>query len=663
MVASLNGEQRQRLTASTAYESYPAWSPDGAHIAYVSSERPWRESFSHLHLMQADGADKRLLSSGLQFVANQPPAWSPDGRWLAVTGVGEEEDLSVVGTGIWALYLISMPTGGESIRRSDAVSGVSWSPDGDRLAFAKREGAELALYTIAADGSDAQRLTTIEGWRSWWPSYSTPDISRAWVSTVAWSPDGSKILYSCRGICVVDSEGAPVSSEAPLPGNVAAWSPDGSQIVTVSTERPQLNSRATAVVRLMAPDGTNLQTLVVQDAEGSLHAVGLQQGDEPVYDAGCATGTAVAEPAANPGLVGDCKVLLALRDQLAGSAALNWTAGRPMAEWEGVVVAGTPSRVQELRLIERGLTGGLPRELGQLTQLEEVDLRRNALGGHIPPELGAAPALRALVLSRNFLSGAIPAELGQMASLEVLRLDDNQLSGAVPAELGQLTTLRWLDLSRNLLTGPIPAELGQSATLVQVDLGANRLTGPIPVKLGQLVGLTFLSLHHNALTGPIPAALGELANLMHLNLDHNALTGPIPATLGRLANLRDLYLRHNQLTGPIPAELGRLAKLVYASLGANQLTGAIPAELGQLANLEVLGLSSNQLTGPIPAELGQLTSLEELSLADNQLTGEVPAELGQLDARVWLGGNHLTGCLPAELLVIHRDRVALPTCE
>ena len=37
------------------------------------------------------------------------------------------------------------------------------------------------------------------------------------------------------------------------------------------------------------------------------------------------------------------------------------------------------------------------------------------------------------------MTGEIPAELGNLSNLEWLRLDDNQLTGEIPAELGNLS--------------------------------------------------------------------------------------------------------------------------------------------------------------------------------------------------------------------------------
>ena len=69
----------------------------------------------------------------------------------------------------------------------------------------------------------------------------------------------------------------------------------------------------------------------------------------------CATGGAVADAANNPGLVDDCEVLLSARDTLAGSATLDWSADAANAAWEGVTVGGTPRRVTELNLENKGM--------------------------------------------------------------------------------------------------------------------------------------------------------------------------------------------------------------------------------------------------------------------------------------------------------------------
>ena len=328
----------------------------------------------------------------------------------------------------------------------------------------------------------------------------------------------------------------------------------------------------------------------------------------------------------------------------------HWLSNEPLSEWRGVGV-NDDGRVATLGLGGNQLTGPIPAQLSQLSQLQYLSLYSNQLTGEIPVELSQLSQLQYLSLSTNQLTGEIPVELSQLSQLQYLSLSRNQLTGPIPAQLGQLNQLGVLYLSRNQLTGEIPVELSQLSQLQDLSLYSNQLTGEIPVELSQLSQLQYLSLHSNQLTGPIPAQLGQLTQLTRLYLFRNQLTGEIPAQLGQLNQLERLYLGVNQLTGTIPAQLGQLNQLGVLYLGHNQLTGTIPAQLGQLNQLEELDLGVNQLTGPIPVQLGQLNQLEELDLGGNQLTGPIPVQLGQLNQleELDLGGNQLTGTIPTWL--------------
>ncbi len=231
-------------------------------------------------------------------------------------------------------------------------------------------------------------------------------------------------------------------------------------------------------------------------------------------------GSAVADHAANPGLVQDCMALLAAKDELRGTGALNWSESRAIADWDGVKTTGAPARVTQLRIVDGRLTGTLPASLGKL------------------------PALTRLFLNGGELTGAIPPELGGLAALEQLRLNDNKLTGSIPPELGKLANLRELWISDNVLTGSIPSELGGLSKLEVLSLLNNGLTGSIPSELGRLGKLTQLSLSNNALTGSIPAELTNLRSLAWLRLGGNALTGCIPSPLRSVAD-QDIHRLRN----------------------------------------------------------------------------------------------------------------------
>ena len=194
----------------------------------------------------------------------------------------------------------------------------------------------------------------------------------------------------------------------------------------------------------------------------------------------------VASPAANPGLVADCTLLLGVKDTLRGTATLNWSADTSIADWTGITVSSTTQRVTGLTLTRKSLNGTIPAELAGLSKLENLQLSNNALTGPIPAELGTLSELYVLYLDDNALTGAIPAELGKLAKLRFLGLYDNQLTGAIPSAFATLWKLQDLYLNNNQLTGVIPALLGDLGLRSLYVAGNSGLTGCIPVALSSV---------------------------------------------------------------------------------------------------------------------------------------------------------------------------------
>ena len=224
----------------------------------------------------------------------------------------------------------------------------------------------------------------------------------------------------------------------------------------------------------------------------------------PASTSVCATGTAVTNASGNPGLVSDCETLLEARDTLVGTGtSMNWSVNTPITSWDGITVEGTPARVTQLLLWNRGLRGTIPEQMESLTALKKLDLgtalevcvgdvcrdveehERNRLTGTIPATLGNLAGLESLLLNRNQLTGAIPAQLGSLSNLQVLSLWENQFTGTIPVSLGNLPNLEQLYLSQNQLTGAIPTQLGNLSNLQELYLGENQLSGQIPTQLRQ----------------------------------------------------------------------------------------------------------------------------------------------------------------------------------
>jgi Leucine-rich repeat (LRR) protein len=227
-------------------------------------------------------------------------------------------------------------------------------------------------------------------------------------------------------------------------------------------------------------------------------------------------------------------------------------------------------------------------------------------------------------LNTNQLTGSIPKEIGNLTNIYNLNLGRNLLTGFIPTEISNLTKFQSLNLDGNLLTGPIPIGIGILTSLTDLNLRNNKLSGSIPIEICNLINLTKLALDYNQLTGSIPVEINNLTKLEYLYLSGNQLTGSIPAEIGNLTKLTRLSLRINQLSGSIKPEIGNLTNLYELLLRDNQLTGSIPVEIGNLTKLNHLWLTNTQLSGSVPSSINNLTNLKYLELDNNNLD-ELPS--------------------------------------
>ncbi len=141
-----DGTGLRQLTDFDGYEQSATWSPDSRRIAFI-----WGHDdvvgFGHsgeLWVMDSDGTNlEQLVGDGASY-----PAWSPDGTHIAFGRSGDTDHIMV-------LDLADDET-------NDLGSGLlpRWSPDGARIAFVGlRDGDGSDVFTMAADGTDRVRLT------------------------------------------------------------------------------------------------------------------------------------------------------------------------------------------------------------------------------------------------------------------------------------------------------------------------------------------------------------------------------------------------------------------------------------------------------------------------------------------------------------------------
>jgi Tol biopolymer transport system component len=130
--------------------------------------------------MAADGSDRRLVTQGKD--DDRHPAWSPDGKLLAVdTGTELKREIA----------LIDLASGSRSqITNLNAFSSFpSWSPDGTRLSFYVYQNGALDLWAVNQDGSKPVQMTQ---------TLASENKSQCTFAChgAAWSPDGSRLAYA-----------------------------------------------------------------------------------------------------------------------------------------------------------------------------------------------------------------------------------------------------------------------------------------------------------------------------------------------------------------------------------------------------------------------------------------------------------------------------------
>jgi Tol biopolymer transport system component/DNA-binding winged helix-turn-helix (wHTH) protein len=273
---TLDGSTRRKLTAppqGTTGDYYPAFSPDGRHLAFA---RAVSFSATDLYTMPlAGGRPTRLTFDGLTI---DGLAWTADGReiifssrrggsfnslWRIRASGGTAERVSAFGEDVISpavshdgsrlaytrqlddmnIWRFTLDAAGHVTDKAPLIASTfrdsdpDYSPDGRRIAFTSGRNGSFGIWVSDGDGANPRLL--FDG-----GAYVT--------GSPRWSPDGQKILFDTRAhdpaglgnpsLWMVDADGGQARRLSP-PGaaDVApSWSRDGAWIYFASTRSGNL---------------------------------------------------------------------------------------------------------------------------------------------------------------------------------------------------------------------------------------------------------------------------------------------------------------------------------------------------------------------------------------------------------------------------------------
>ncbi len=243
------------------------WSPDGQWIAleWVELSGDSSQFVQEIRRIRVDGSESQVGHVNRGAERHYLAGWSPDEQWLLAWHGSNSESLRADGFPLEALPL----TGGQPVRLSGGMlthqDFLSWSPDGQRLAFVDggyRGTWENKAITIATLAGSLHRISDA-GRADLFPAWSPEGQQIAFTGSPAFPNDGgtpdTRSLLSPRRIWVMQPDGTgkrQLTNDPKFRDERPQWSANGDYLLFARLQEDQ------AHLWLMRSDGSDLKQVV-----------------------------------------------------------------------------------------------------------------------------------------------------------------------------------------------------------------------------------------------------------------------------------------------------------------------------------------------------------------------------------------------------------------